>query len=403
DTLLGVRAASVLASALVSVMVYRIAWLYSRNPETAFRATLWGAAMLPFSILAFAATPDAGSVLFWTAAVWALSEVLNGNSKNWWLAVGLFAGLGVLAKFTNLFFGLALVIWLLATREGRSWLATWQVWVGALIGVVVLVPLALWNMANGFVGLERQFGRIGEDTGFAINGVMEFWLAFVFLVTPLVFWLVARSLRMGYVPNVLIWLSAPLVIFLTFQATKTFAGGQWLVPIFPTLAVMAALAPSKGKAILWAAPSAFAFGGLILVLGLWPGKPLVGNHLFSQMRGWDQVRAEILTLAEDNDLQWVATDAFGLTGQLNHYMANDLWVLAVNQPERYLFRTDVPQALCDQKALFISRTKFPDGVPYFQNKQPIFDITRKDGSREIIRYYAAIVQGPSGAHPYFCH
>jgi 4-amino-4-deoxy-L-arabinose transferase-like glycosyltransferase len=254
DTLLGVRAASVLASALVSVMVYRIAWLYSRNPETAFRATLWGAAMLPFSILAFAATPDAGSVLFWTAAVWALSEVLNGNSKNWWLAVGLFAGLGVLAKFTNLFFGLALVIWLLATREGRSWLATWQVWVGALIGVVVLVPLALWNMANGFVGLERQFGRIGEDTGFAINGVMEFWLAFVFLVTPLVFWLVARSLRMGYVPNVLIWLSAPLVIFLTFQATKTFAGGQWLVPIFPTLAVMAALAPSKGKAILVSEP-----------------------------------------------------------------------------------------------------------------------------------------------------
>jgi 4-amino-4-deoxy-L-arabinose transferase-like glycosyltransferase len=401
--LLGVRVASILAAALVSLLVYRMAWLISHDPDVAYRAALWGKAMLPFSILAFAATPDAGSVLFWTAATWALVELLQSKNRYWWLAVGLFAGLGVLAKFTNLFFGLALVIWLIASHDGRKWLGVWQVWAGALLGLVVLLPFALWNKTNGFVGLERQFGRIGEDAGYSLIGTVEFWLAFLFLVTPLVFWLVLRSLRFKLAPGFLVWLIAPLLIFLTFQSTKTFAGGQWLVPIFPTLAVMAALAGAKGWVARWAAPSGFALAGLILVLGLWPGKPLLGNHLFSQMRGWERAGHEILSLVAENDVKWIATDAFGLTAQLNHYLGDDLPILSVIQPERYLFLATAPQELCSQKALFISRTNFPTGVPYFQIRQPQSDIIRKEGSRHIMRYYVAVVQGPSAGFPYFCH
>ncbi|NOX72393.1 MAG: glycosyltransferase family 39 protein [Alphaproteobacteria bacterium] len=175
ETLLGVRAASILAAALVVLLTYRIAWLFARDEGVAFRAALWGAVMLPFAALGFAATPDAGSVLFWSAAAWALVEVLQGDNRNWWLLVGLFAGLGVLSKFTNLFFGVGLVLWLVASREGRPWLRVWQVWAGALIGLGVLVPLALWNMRNGFVGLERQFGRIGDANGFSVGDFAAFW------------------------------------------------------------------------------------------------------------------------------------------------------------------------------------------------------------------------------------
>jgi 4-amino-4-deoxy-L-arabinose transferase-like glycosyltransferase len=393
ETLLGVRAASIVAAALVVLLSWRIAWLFSRDETVAFRAALWGAVMLPFAALGFAATPDAGSVLFWSAAVWAIAEVLQGGSRNWWLLVGLFAGLGVLSKFTNLFFGVGLVIWLVASRDGRGWLKVWQVWAGALIGVLVLVPLALWNMRNGFVGLERQFGRIGDVNDFSAGDFAAFWASVVFLVTPLLFWLLVRALRSGRVPSVLIWLTAPLVLYLTYQATRSLAGGQWLVPIFPLLAVMAALGRPQGWVARWAAPSAAGLAVLVMVLGLWPGNSLLGGHFFTQMRGWDEVRVEILTRSEVEGVDWIATDAYGLTAQLSHNLGDDVALRAVTQPERYLFQPAFPVELCDREALFISRTDFGGDVPYFTQSRAMPDILRMDGARELRRYYVAVVSG----------
>ncbi|NOX72392.1 MAG: hypothetical protein GXP03_01765, partial [Alphaproteobacteria bacterium] len=159
----------------------------------------------------------------------------------------------------------------------------------------------------------------------------------VFLVTPLLFWLVLRAVRSGRVPPVLIWLIAPLILFLTFQATKSLAGGQWLVPIFPILAVIAALGHPQGWVAKLAAPSAVGLAVLVMVLGLWPGKSLLGGHFFTQMRGWDQVRVEVLARVKSEGVDWVATDAYGLTAQLNHYLGDDVTLRAVTQPERYLF------------------------------------------------------------------
>lgn len=393
ESLLGIRAFSILAAALVSLLTWRIAWLFSKDETVAVRATLWGAVMLPFAVLGFGATPDAGSVLFWTAAVWGLSEVVTGGSARWWLGVGLFAGLGVLSKFTNLFFGASLVLWLLANRDGRNWLGTWQVWAGAALGLLVLIPFTLWNIEHNWIGLERQFGRLGEARAFSPGEFAGFGLSFVLLVTPLIFWRVLRSLWSGKVPAVLIWISAPIVIYLTYHALKTQAGGQWLVPIYPTLAVIAALAAPKGWSARWATPSALALGALVLVLGLWPGRPIIGGHLFSQMRGWQETRTEILTLAKIEGATWVATDAYGLTGQLNHYLAQDLPVWSVTQAKRYGFRGSFPTEFCDQKGLFISRTKFPEGIPYFVNTEPQADILRGEGKQVYMRYYLAIVSG----------
>jgi len=402
QTLLGLRLVSILAGIAVSLMIYRITWLYAQNEQTAFRAVLFGKAMLPFSILAFAATPDAGSVLFWTASVWALVEVVKGGSKNWWLLVGLFAGLGVLSKFTNLFLGLSLVIWLLASREGRARLKVWQVWLGAIIGAAVLVPLALWNFENNFVGLERQFGRIEEVSEFSAGHFVAFLLSVIFLITPLLFWLVFRAFRQTPTPKIFIWLIAPIFLFLTWQATKSVAGGQWLIPIFPLLAVLAALSAPKNWATRWAAPTGMIFGAIILILGLWPGKSLLGGHFFSQMRGWPDIHRQVLTIAKDEGATWVATDAYGLTAQLNHYLGADIPVWSVTQPERYLFRTGARKELCTQRAVFISRTRFAEAPPYFENGKALPDIFRKDGERKLMQYYVAVVSGPTEEHPYFC-
>jgi len=395
QSLLGVRLLSVLASGVMTFLVYRTAWLYSKDHKTAFTAALWMKAMLPFAVLGFVATPDAPSILFWTAAIWALSEVLCGGSRNWWLMVGLFAGLGVLSKFTNFFFGLSLVIWLLASKQGRGWLTAWQVWAGAVLGILVLLPFLWWNHLNGWVGFERQFGRLGVKNTFIVGDVIAFWASIVILLSPLIFWRVLRGLSLNRVPSVLIWLSAPIVIYLGYHATKTSAGGQWLGPIFPTLAVIAALPMAKNWTTRWAAPTGIALALLVLTIGFWPGVVLIkGHNPFTQVRGWPQTIARISALAKQQGVSWIATDAYGLTGQLSHYLTPmGITVRSVTAPERYLFLPEIPAAFCHERALFISRKSYPDGVGYFVHSQTGPEIIRQDHGTVLMRYWTATVSG----------
>ncbi len=394
----GVRLLPVLASALITLLTWRMAWVISKDRGIAFRAALWQSAMVPFAALGFAATPDAPSILFWVAAIWAVAEVANGRSAHWWLLVGLFAGLGVLSKFTNFFFGLSLVIWLLATREGRGWLRVWQVWAGAAVGVLVLLPFLWWNLRNDWIGFERQFGRVGSGGNVDLGDFALFWLSVVLLVTPLIFWLVLRALRSGRVSGYLIWLTAPIVIYLTWHGLRSLAGGQWIAPIFPVLAVMAALGMPRGWTMRWAAPVGFALALATFAVAFWPGRALIGGHNPStQIRGWDAVIRDIRTVAAENDAVWIATDAYGLTGQLTHYLAGyDLPVRSVSEPWRYLFLPDIPERFCTAVGLFISRKDFPDGNPYFDHVRKGPDLARREGPSVLMRYQTAVVSGLRG-------
>ena len=406
---LGVRAASIGISVLVLLMTFRMGTVLGQDRNSGFRASLYLAAMVPMAAFGFAATPDPASVLFWTAASWALVEANSRRAPNWWLAVGLFAGLGVLSKFTNFFFGLALLIWLFATRQGRSWLRHWQVWAGALCGILVLVPFLLWNMHNGWVGFQRQFGRLGEAEGFSFLRVLTFWASFAVLVTPLTFALVARGIFRPRTPRaddpqVLIWLSAPLVLYLSYHAIKTTAGGQWLVPIFPSLAVLAASrTPPQGWLQKWAAPGGFLLSGALMLVGFWPGHVIIpGHNAFTQGRGWRELRHEIARRMQADDAVWIATDAYGLTAQLWHYMGKDVPVRSMTGRARYLFRPPFPKALCSKKGLFLSRTAFAGGVPYFRISRPEPGLIRHEGKTPLMRYYVAEVSHPLPAYAPAC-
>jgi len=403
NSLLGVRAGSILASALVTLLTFRIGFLLSNSQKTALRAALWGSVMIPIAWAGFAATPDAGSVLFWTAAIWALSEIYANGRAEWWLLAGLFAGLGVLSKFTDLFFGLALVVWLFTTKDGRAWLPHWQVWAGAAIGMLVLVPFAVWNFQHDWVGFQRQFGRIDDTSPFSLVRFLVFWLSIVVLVTPLIFWQVLRGGVSGRVPRFLWWICAPVVLYLTYHATKASAGGQWLVPIFPTLAIIAALAAKDGWVTRWSAPAALVLGMGLTLIGFWPGQVLIpGHNPFNQGRGWPRVIEQIRQQARASGAGWIATDAYGLTGQLTHYLGTTVPVWSMTQPERYLYRAGFSQSLCAQKALFVSRTNFSGRIPYFEVSAPGPDITRKQGAEILMQYHIATVSGPRGAVGEIC-
>ena len=79
-------------------------------------------------------TPDTPSVLFWGLTIWAVAELNRSQDANWWLAVGLFSGLGLLSKYTNLFVGVGIALWIALVPANWRWLRCWQLMLRARFG-----------------------------------------------------------------------------------------------------------------------------------------------------------------------------------------------------------------------------------------------------------------------------
>src|SRR5262249_18305547 len=129
-------------------------------------------------------TPDTPSVLFWGLAFWALIELEASGNANWWLAVGLAAGLGLLSKYTNLFVGVGMVLWLILAPKHWRWFRAWQVWAGGALAVALALPVLVWNANHGWASFSKQFGRVAHAAPFTLRYLGEFIAGYVGLASP---------------------------------------------------------------------------------------------------------------------------------------------------------------------------------------------------------------------------
>ncbi len=162
DTTLGVRLLAPFCHLLGAALLWRTTKLLY-GAETA-RRTVW--IMLAMPLLAVGGiiiTPDLPSVLFAGLVLWALAELDRSQNANWWLAIGLFAGLGLISKYTNLFLGATIVIWLVAVSSNHKWLRAPQLWIGGLIAMAVTSPVVIWNAEHDWVSFAKQFGRVAHN------------------------------------------------------------------------------------------------------------------------------------------------------------------------------------------------------------------------------------------------
>ncbi|MBK8909302.1 MAG: glycosyltransferase family 39 protein [Rhodospirillales bacterium] len=116
DTVLGVRLLAPLATGFGSLVMWRMAALLF-DDRTATRSVLAFNAMSLVAIGSVVQTPDVPALLFTGLALWALTEWLRGGGAHWWFVVGAMAGLGLLSKYSVLFLGAGICLWLLATAR----------------------------------------------------------------------------------------------------------------------------------------------------------------------------------------------------------------------------------------------------------------------------------------------
>ena len=370
DTALGVRFISILSSAIGSVVLWRTAKILFDVRVAGWSVLLFNASLL-IGVGSLLSTPDAPSVFFWGLALWCMAELSRSQNANWWLGVGIFAGLGLLSKYSVLFLGAGIGLWILWIPENRRYLLSWQLWMGGALAILIFSPVLYWNANHEWISFTKQFGRSVPE-GYTSKYIGEFIGAVAGLLNPVVFILavvgawrvVGQAIKRDKAASLLVLTVLPFLIYLTYHSLHSRVQGNWPAPLYPTLAIFAALTaayPPKrlGRWFKVLPPVAVGLGVFIAALVyLHALNPLVTSlgrkDPTHQMRGWQSIGDELAELASQQNVDWIATTSYGLTGQISNALkTTDLKIYAIPERLRYAMIPSSLQTPGKAKMLYI--------------------------------------------------
>jgi 4-amino-4-deoxy-L-arabinose transferase-like glycosyltransferase len=379
DTPFGIRFPAILVSLLGPIVLWRTAAILF-GPIAARRAVWIALAMPLLAVGGVIITPDTPSVLFWGLAGWALAELYSSRNANWWLAVGVFAGLGLVSKYSNLFVGASILLWLSLFRANRAWFRCWQLWAGGAIAIILALPVLLWNYQHDWASLAKQLGRVGEGRGLTAVYLTELIGGLVALMSPAVAILAVLGLRKagrsafaGDQPAALLVAGMlPFLAYLIVHSLHDRVQANWMAPLYPSFAVCAALAlgdldtgmrPGQtfGRLGRWALGIGLLLSGLIYWHTLHPFVQLAGQKdPTSQTRGWSALAAEIESVRAATGACWVATSSYATTGQLAYALRHKAPVVQLNERIRYLHLPAPDPAILKCPALYVELERRAD-------------------------------------------
>jgi hypothetical protein len=414
DTPLGIRFAGVLTSLVGPLVLWRTVSLLF-GPDIAQRAVAFALAMPLLSVGGIIITPDLPSVLFWGLTGWAMAELYVSGKPNWWLAVGLFAGLGLLSKYTNLFVGAGILIWLIGLKANWRWFRCWQLWAGAAISALLGLPVIVWNSQHGWASFAKQFGRVVREQTFAPTYLLEAVGSFVLLASPLIAalalvgmgsLLAAVAKRRDPAALLLAASLCPLLVYFAVHALYARVQPNWLAPLYPALAAAAAIASARhatAAAALSRRSTGAALGlgflltGLILAHAVYP-LWVSAKDPTSQLRGWREFAQEIDRLRRVHGACAVATSHYTISAQLAYHLPADVPVVPLNEPLRYAHLPALGPAALACGALYVELERRPllAGLDArFSSVLPLGTATRSYQGRSLARYKVAFLGEPS--------
>jgi 4-amino-4-deoxy-L-arabinose transferase-like glycosyltransferase len=185
--------------------------------------------------------------LWWVSTAYFVIRLLKTENPRWWMAIGSTVGLGLMTKYTMLFFVAGILAGLLLTRA-RYFLRSSWFWGAVATALLLCLPNLLWQIRHGFISLHflrhihvRDVGQ-GRANGFLRDQFLictNLFAAPLWIAGLLCFWR-DRQLRM------LAWMYlVPLLLFLGGKGR-----GYYLGAAYPMLMAMGAAAGESWIATL---------------------------------------------------------------------------------------------------------------------------------------------------------
>jgi Dolichyl-phosphate-mannose-protein mannosyltransferase len=417
DTEFGVRLVSILLALPMSYAVWRAAEILFGGERVAATAAILLNVTLLAAVGTLIVTPDAPLLVASSFVLFFLAKVLETGRGAWWLAVGVAVGAALLSKYTALFFGLAILIWLVTVPSQRRWLITPWPYLGGLVALAIFAPVIIWNADHQWVSFIKQMGRARIED-FRPAFIAELAPTQVAFATPLVFILGAMGLhalafrKAGALParvlvNAMFW---TITVYFVWHSLHARVEANWFAPVYPAFAVAAAVAAHRvtweprltrtvDVCLRWAQPVGIVMFVALIVqanTGI-----LSGFRRDATVRsvgvGWRELAGEIEKVRARTGATCVLAPDYGTTGWLAFYLPRGTCVIQPTQRIRWVNMGEPEPAQLAGPLLYVDEV-FPSPRPYvketFGRVERVAELQRKRGPLVIETYAIDLLQAP---------
>lgn len=383
DTAFGVRLVSILLALPMSWAVYHAARILFGDVRIAAASAILLNATLMASVGTTIVTPDAPLMVASAFVLYFLARVWETGRGVWWLAVGVAVGCGLLSKYSALFFGTEILLWLLLVKDMRRWLASPWPYLGGVVAFAVFSPVILWNADHQWVSFIKQLGRarVDEFTLRFLGEMLPTQFAFatpsVFILGALGLYALARRRTANAAGATLVSLSVWMIfLYFVWHSLHSRVEANWLGPLYPPFAIAAAFAAwgtawnareqrTVNLSRSWALPIGVALFVVLIVqtnTGL-----LTGFRRDATVRsvgvGWPQLAKEIEAIRVAQGADCVLASDYGTTSWLMFYMPKGTCVVQRQQRYRWTFMPEPDANLLKGRVLLVG---YPDGDAAFR-------------------------------------
>lgn len=318
-------------------------------------------------------TPDL-PLLFFNALALLVFYRWRENPK-WWLslAFGLSMGLGFTSKYVMVLFPLSLFPLVVLSRQVRNRFFRQFPWI--VLGVVVgTLPVWWWNLANDFASIRFQTEHGLGNTLWKPSWTIEFVLAQIGLIFPVILYWALRARRgLPTIFHLLAWV--PLLFFL-FTTSRGYAEANWPIVAYPPiLALAASCLPRNIRGLqitlrIWAVLLA-TLASVILLHPNW-SKPLK----FREFNQFDSL------IEAGHDLSPLYARSYQMAAKMNFELKRPIYKLrGMNRKDFYDF---LPESEPQSKSYYLAVEK-GDSLPvsYSSRGHKVVDVKPVDQRFEI--------------------
>ena len=203
----------------------------------------------------------------------------------------------------------------------------------------------------------------------------------------------------------------PLLAYLVLHAARDRVQPNWPAPLYPFLAVCAAVAVEERwrwlaseragiRATAWAAGTGFVMSGFIYWHAVHPLVLLPpAKDPTSQMRGWPELAREVEGMRRSAGACWIATLSYATTGQLSFALSPGTAVVQLTERIRYAHLPDVDDRLFGCPGLLVDlerRASLDMLMKRFGDITALGRITRKYQGVPIATYAVFRLANPKG-------
>lgn len=243
---------------------------------------------------------DVVLLFFWALTLYMFILALKYDRLIYWIAGGVFGGLGLLSKYTMILFVISALLYLLFSQTHKHILTNKKFYLTLLLAMLIFIPNLIWNYQNEFISFVHleEISQVKKEL-FHPNKLLEFLGGQFGVFGPvnfaLLLYLFATIYRYKKEDNtmLLFWFTAVFLSVISLQAFLARAFANWAAPTYVAGSILVAYflaRHNKTKLFRWAVVLNVVL--MILIYHYEPIMKVAGiqltkkNDPFKRIKGW---------------------------------------------------------------------------------------------------------------------